>query len=89
MALGATLARIQLDVIRTTLQLALIGIAIGAVASLATSRLIASLLFGTTPNDPLTFLGLVLVLGSIALLAGYLPARRASRINPMVALRNN
>jgi ABC-type antimicrobial peptide transport system permease subunit len=89
MALGATLARIRLDVIRTTLQLALIGIAIGTVASLATSRLIASLLFGTTPTDPLTFLGMVLVLGSIALLAGYLPARRASRINPMVALRNN
>jgi predicted permease len=89
MALGATLSRIQLDVIRRTLQLALIGIAIGTVASFGASRLIASLLFGTTPTDPLTFLGMVLVLGAIALLAGYIPARRASRINPMVALRNS
>jgi predicted permease len=89
MALGATLARIQLDVIRTTLQLALLGIAIGTVASFGVSRLITSLLFGTTPTDPLTFFGMVLVLGSIALLAGYLPARRAARIDPMVALRNN
>jgi predicted permease len=89
MALGATLGRIQLDVIGTTLQLALIGIAIGTVASFGASRLIASLLFGTTPTDPITFLGMVVVLGAIALLAGYIPARRASRINPMVALRNN
>jgi predicted permease len=89
MALGATLARVQLDVIRATLQLALIGIAIGTIASFGASRLIASLLFGTTPTDPITFLGMVVVLGAIALLAGYIPARRASRINPMVALRNN
>jgi predicted permease len=89
MALGATQSTVQLDVIRATLQLALIGIAIGTVASFGASRLIASLLFGTTPNDPITFLAMVLVLGAIALLAGYIPARRASRINPMVALRNN
>jgi predicted permease len=89
MALGATQSTVQLDVIRTTLQLALIGIAIGTVASFGASRLIASLLFGTTPSDPITFLGMVVVLGAIALLAGYIPARRASRINPMVALRNN
>ena len=89
MALGATLGRVQLDVIRATLQLALIGIAIGTVASFAVSQLIASLLFGTTPTDPLTFLVMILVLGAIALVAGYIPARRASRINPMVALRNN
>ncbi len=56
MALGATLARVQLDVIRSTLQLAAIGIAIGAIVSIATSRLIASLLFGTNPADPITFL---------------------------------
>ena len=89
MALGATLARVQLDVIRSTLQLAAIGIVVGAIVSIATSRLIASLLFGTNPADPITFLGMVLILGTIALLAGYIPARRASRINPMVALRNN
>jgi ABC-type antimicrobial peptide transport system permease subunit len=89
MALGATLARVQLDVLRATLILALIGIAVGTVASLAISRLIASLLFGTTPSDPATFVAMILILGFIALLAGYIPARRASRINPMVALRNN
>jgi predicted permease len=89
MALGATVARVQLDVVRTTLRLALIGIVVGTVASLATSRLIASLLFGTDPADPLTFVAMVLILGAIALLAGYIPARRASRINPMIALRNS
>ncbi len=89
MALGATLTRVQLDIIRATLQLAAIGIAVGAIAALATSRLIASLLFGTEPTDPITFLAMVLILGAIALLAGYIPAHRASRINPMVALRNN
>jgi ABC-type antimicrobial peptide transport system permease subunit len=67
----------------------LIGIAIGTVASVTVSQLIASLLFGTSPTDPITFLGMVVVLGAIALLAGYIPARRASQINPMVALRNN
>jgi ABC-type antimicrobial peptide transport system permease subunit len=89
MALGATQRTVQLGVIWTTLQLALIGIAVGTIASLGASRLIASLLFGTTPTDPITFAGMVVVLGAIALLAGYIPARRASRINPMVALRNN
>ncbi len=89
MALGATLARVQLDILRTTLILALIGIAIGTIASLAISHLITSLLFGTTPTDPATFVAMILILAVIALLAGYIPARRASRINPMVALRNN
>jgi ABC-type antimicrobial peptide transport system permease subunit len=59
------------------------------VVSFATSRLIASLLYGTDPTDPLTFIAMVLVLGTIALLAVYIPARRASRINPMIALRNS
>ena len=89
MALGATRSKVQLDIIWATLQLALIGIAVGTLASFGVSRAIASLLFGTTPTDPITFLGMVAVLGAIALLAGYIPARRASRINPMVALRNN
>jgi len=89
MALGATLARVQLDVLRSTLILALIGIAIGTIASLAISHLITSLLFGTTPTDPATFAAMILILAAIALLAGYIPARRASRINPMVALRNS
>lgn len=89
MALGATQARVQLDVISRTLRLALIGIAIGVVVSFAVARLIASLLFHTAPTDPITFAGMVVLLGGVALLAGYLPARRASKIDPMVALRTN
>jgi predicted permease len=89
MALGATESRVQLDVIWKTLRLALIGISVGAVASLAVARLIASLLFQTAPTDPLTFAGMLLLLTTVALLAGYLPARRASKIDPMVALRTD
>jgi predicted permease len=89
MALGATQTRVQLDVILRTLQLALIGIAVGLIASFAVTRLIASLLFRTAPTDPLTFVGMVVLLGGIGLVAGYLPARRASKIDPMVALRTN
>ena len=89
MALGATQARVQLDVIWKTMRLALVGISVGIVASLAVSRLIASLLFRTAPGDPLTFVGMVVLLGAVALLAGYLPARRASKIDPITALRSN
>jgi predicted permease len=89
MALGATETRVQLDVIWETLRLALIGIALGMMASLAVARLIASLLFQTAPTDPFTFVGVVVLLGTVALLAGFLPARRASTIDPMVALRVN
>jgi predicted permease len=89
MALGATETRVQLDVIWRTMRLALVGICVGVVASLAVSRLIASLLFRTAPTDPLSFFGMVVLLGAVALVAGYLPARRASRIDPMIALRSN
>jgi ABC-type antimicrobial peptide transport system permease subunit len=78
MALGASLTRVQMDVVKATLQLALIGIAIGTIASFAVSRLIASLLFGTNPTDPVTFAGMVVVLGTIALLA-YQSYGRASQ----------
>lgn len=89
MALGATPGNVQLLVLRATLRLALIGVAIGVVVSLAVARLITSLLFGITSSDPVTFAAIVLILASVALLAGYLPARRASRIDPMSALRAN
>jgi predicted permease len=89
MALGATRGRVQLGVIAKTIGMAAIGIAIGTLASVGVSSLIASLLFGTTPTDPPTFAAIVVLLIAVALLAGYIPARRASRINPMVALRNN
>jgi predicted permease len=89
MALGATQSWVQLDVISRTLRLALIGVAVGIVASLVLARLIASLLFQTAPSDPLTFAGMAILLAGIALVAGYLPARRASKIDPMIALRTN
>lgn len=89
MALGATQERVLLGVIWKTLRLAFIGISAGLVSSLVVARLIASLLFGTTPNDPQTFATMVVLLGTVALLAGYLPARRASRIDPIIALRTN
>ena len=89
MALGATQTRVLLDVVGKTLLLALIGIAIGVITAFAVARLIASLLFRTAPTDPLTFVGMMVLLGVVALLAGYLPARRASKIDPMVALRTD
>jgi len=89
MALGASRSRVQAAVIRRTLRLAVIGIVAGVVASVGVAKLIASLLYGTAPGDPVTFLGMVLLLVVVALLAGYIPARRASRIDPMIALRTN
>jgi predicted permease len=89
MALGATTHQVQRSVLVRTLRLAVIGIVTGAVASLAVSRAIAALLFNTQPGDPITFAAMVLLIAIVALLAGYIPARRASRVNPMVALRNN
>jgi ABC-type antimicrobial peptide transport system permease subunit len=89
MALGATMAQVKRSVIAKTLRLAIIGIAAGAIVSLFVSRAIAALLFNTAPTDPITFAAMVLLIGMVALLAGYIPAQRASRINPMVALRNN
>ena len=89
MALGASAGRVQMSVISKTLKLAAIGIGVGVVASIMVSNLISSLLFGTAPTDPITFAVMIFLLGVVAAVAGYLPARRASRINPMVALRNN
>jgi predicted permease len=89
MALGASQSQVLLGVIWKTLRLAFVGIFIGTVASIGVARLITSLLFGTAPTDPLTFVGMLVLLGTVALLAGYLPAQRASRIDPMVALRTN
>ena len=87
MALGATAGDVRRQVLGDTLRLALVGIAIGTAASLALSRVVNSLLFSTSATDPLTFGLMVLLLGLVALVAGYLPARRASRIDPMQALR--
>ena len=89
MALGASRWNVQSGVIWKTLRLVLLGMGLGLVVSFAASRLIAALLFGTAATDPKTFGAVTLLLFGVALLAGYLPALRASRINPMIALRNN
>jgi ABC-type antimicrobial peptide transport system permease subunit len=89
MALGATQGHVLAGVLGRTLRLALAGIAVGLVGSLAVARMIASLLFGTAPSDPVTFVGMAGLLAGVALVAGYVPAHRASRIDPMVALRNS
>jgi predicted permease len=89
MALGATRERVQMGVISKTLRMAVIGLAVGTVASFLVARAISSLLFGTEPTDPMTFAGMIVLLVVVAFVAGYLPARRASKINPMVALRSN
>ncbi len=87
MALGASAARVQLGVVGQTLRLTLIGIGIGGVASFAVAKGIATLLFGTEPTDPMIFAAMMSLLGAVALLAGHIPARRASRIDPMAVLR--
>jgi len=89
MALGASEGLVQREVLTKTLRLALAGVALGTLVSFAFTRWIESLLFGTTPTDPAVFSGAILILCSAALVAGYIPARRASRIDPMVALRSS
>jgi predicted permease len=89
MALGASASSLQAGIIGQTLGLAGIGMLLGAGASLVLARMLGGLLFGVTATDPLTFLGMPLVLALVAVLAGYLPARRASRIDPSIALRAN
>jgi predicted permease len=87
MALGAEAMDVVRLVMGETLSLVVIGLAAGLIAALATTRLIASLLYGLTPYDPLTIGLASLLLLTVAALAGYLPARRAARVDPMVALR--
>jgi predicted permease len=87
MALGASAGRVQLGVVAQTLRLTLIGLGIGGAASFVVAKGIASLLFGTEPADPLIFTAMMSLLGAVALLAGQIPARRASRIDPMAVLR--
>jgi predicted permease len=87
MALGASARNVQQRIMVQTLWLAAIGMVIGTAASWVMVRGAGGLLFGVTPRDPGTFVGMVVVLTIVALAAGYLPARRASRVDPMVALR--
>src|SRR5262249_21546648 len=88
MALGARRASVLGMVLREGLALAAVGVAVGIAGSLALMRAISSLLFEVTPWDPLTFAAVSLALGGIALIGCYLPAQRAMRVDPMIALRS-
>ena len=88
MALGAQAGNVLWLVLRETLWLVLIGIAIGLPAALVATKLTKAMLFGLTTNDPPTVAMATLLLVGIALLAGYLPARRAARVDPLIALRH-
>ncbi|MGC2614398.1 MAG: FtsX-like permease family protein, partial [Terracidiphilus sp.] len=89
MALGASAGTVQRHVLAGTLRLAIIGVVLGAAASIAGARLIASLLFETSPWDALTYVSMAIALLAVAGVSGFIPAFRASRINPTVALRAN
>jgi len=88
MALGATRANIFGLVLGQSLRLVLTGLALGVAASLALTRVMTGFLYGVTATDPLTFLAVGMLLIATGLLAGYFPARRAARVDPMVALRS-
>ncbi len=87
LALGANTRDLLRLVIGQGIRVALVGVALGLVAGLAATRLLAGMLFGVSPLDPLTFVGVVAVLVAAAALASFIPARRATRVDPMVALR--
>jgi predicted permease len=87
MALGATATQVRRGIVGRSLRLVVAGLVLGAIGALAVTRSMTTLLFRTEPTDPVTFAAIVLILGAVSLVAGYIPARRASSIDPMVALR--
>jgi putative ABC transport system permease protein len=87
-ALGAAPLAVQRQILTQTMALAAIGLAIGLPVAWMATQAIEGLLFGVVPADPLTFGGVAAVVTIVAALAGYVPARRASRIDPVLALRS-
>jgi ABC-type antimicrobial peptide transport system permease subunit len=87
LALGAEPARVRRMMLRGAMAQAIAGIAAGIPAALGVARLIESQLFGVEPTDPWTIAAATVLLAAVALLAGYLPARRASQVNPAIVLR--
>jgi hypothetical protein len=89
MALGASATDLQAQIVLRTLGLAAVGLAFGMAGSRVLSSALGSLVYGITTGDPVTFVEMGLLLIAVAAVAGYIPARKASRIDPMVALRSN
>ena len=87
MALGAERGRVLRMVLRQGMTVALLGVGVGLLGAWALARVLASQLYGISPSDPLTFAVVALILVAVALLASFIPARRATRVDPMVALR--
>ena len=87
MALGAQVGDVRRMFLRQGLALTLVGITLGIAASIAVTRVVAAMLFGVSATDPITYAAVSLVLGAVALVASYLPALRAARVDPIVVLR--
>jgi len=86
-ALGASASDVLRMIVGEGMRIALIGVGIGVVAALGLTRLIAKIIYGVGANDPLTFIGVAVLLSGVALIACYIPARRAMRVDPIIALR--
>ena len=89
MALGARQSDVRGLVVRQGAILSGVGIVVGLAGAFALTRVMRTLLFAVTPSDPVTYAGIALVLAAVALLASYLPARRATRVDPVIALRED
>lgn len=88
MALGAQRANVLWLVLRESALLVIVGLPVGVLLALASTRFVRSQLFGLTPSDPLTMASAAGVLAMVAMIAAYIPARRAMKVDPVVALRN-
>lgn len=88
MALGASAREVLKLVLKDGMSLALAGIAVGLLGAFALTRLMASLLFDVSAKDPGTFAAVAVFLGIVAFIACYIPARRATKVDPLIALRN-